>query len=545
LELNIHSALPRRKDFRIGILGSGFIVNECHLVAYRKAGFNPIAIASRDREHAAKVAQRHGVSKVYDTCEHLLEDRSIEVLDIAVPPNAQLELIKAACAHKTLKGILAQKPLGMNYSEALEAVATCEAAGIKLAVNQNMRYDHSVRAAKTLLENGTIGEPVFATIEMRGIPHWMNWHKDLGWLTLRIMSIHHLDTFRYWFGNPESIYCSVRPDPRTTFPHEDGICTYILEYANNIRCVGIDDTWTGPAKEGCPSDTYIRWRIEGLNGLAIGDIGWCKDPFTSPSAIRHARKGQQHFQAPVWPESWFPDAFIGTMAQLLIALEKQTEPELSGRDNLKTMALVEAAYLSASQSRSISPDEIERIGQTSSPPSTKESPGFFKQLWGKATAAKADPELKDEWQANLTPRANQALALARKEARHLNHSFVGTEHVLLGLLALGQGIAVNVLVRQGLELEAVRAAVKKSIGIGPEQEVPGPTPYTPRVKRVLVLAAQEAKALTHTYVGTEHLLLGLLHEGDGVAARILQNLGVEINRTRQEILKELDPNYGK
>jgi predicted dehydrogenase len=195
---------------------------------------------------------------------------------------------------------------------------------------------------------------------MRAIPHWMDWHKDLGWLTLRIMSIHHLDTFRYWFGEPERIFCSVRSDPRTKFRHRDGICTYILEYRTGLRCVGIDDTWAGPAKEGCPSENYIRWRIEGLNGLAIGDIGWCKEPYTTPSTIRYAAKGHTQFQTPVWQESWFPDAFIGTMAQLLIALEDGTEPAISGRDNLKTMGLVEAAYLSAEQSRSIAVDETQR-----------------------------------------------------------------------------------------------------------------------------------------------------------------------------------------
>src|SRR6266446_1276665 len=148
MDVNIHSPLPARKDFRIGILGSGFIVNDCHLVAYRKAGFNPVAIASRNREHAARVAECHSIPKVYDRCEQLLDDPSIEVLDIAVPPNAQLALIKAACGRRTVKGILAQKPLGMNYAEALEAVNACEAAGITLAVNQNMRYDQSVRAGK-------------------------------------------------------------------------------------------------------------------------------------------------------------------------------------------------------------------------------------------------------------------------------------------------------------------------------------------------------------------------------------------------------------
>src|SRR5438445_1153254 len=157
MELNIYSPLPRRKDFRIGILGSGFIVNDCHLVAYRKAGFNPVAIASRNRDHAVRTAQRHAIEKVCDNYEQLLDDPAIEVLDIAVPPTAQLGLIKAACARKTVKGILAQKPLGMNYAEAVAAVEACEAAGIKLAVNQNMRYDQSVRAGKTLLENGTLG----------------------------------------------------------------------------------------------------------------------------------------------------------------------------------------------------------------------------------------------------------------------------------------------------------------------------------------------------------------------------------------------------
>lgn len=358
MNLDIHPPLPAKKDFRIGILGSGFIVSDCHLVSYRKAGFNPVAIASRTRENAAKTAERHAIPKVCDTYEQLLDDPTIEVLDIAVPPDRQLALIKAACERRTVKGILAQKPLGMNFAEAREAVQCCERAGITLAVNQNMRYDQSVRAAKTLLANGTIGEPVLATIDMRGIPHWMPWQAELGWVTLRIMSIHHLDCLRYWFGEPVGIFCSTRPDPRTTFPHTDGICTYILEYASGLRCVVIDDTWTGPAKEGCPGDIGIQWRIEGLNGLALGDIGWCKDPYTSPSTIRYASKGDAAFHEPRWPESWFPDAFAGTMAQLLSALETGREPAISGRDNLHTMALVDAAYLSAAERRMVNPRSI-------------------------------------------------------------------------------------------------------------------------------------------------------------------------------------------
>ncbi len=151
--------------------------------------------------------------------------------------------------------------------------------------------------------------------------------------------------------------------------------------------------------------------------------------------------------------------------------------------------------------------------------------------------------MSDESYSNFTPRAQQVLALARKEADRFNHNYIGTEHLLLGLIKLGQGVAVNVLLKLGLDLETVRLEVEKQVGTGPDQKMIGNIPFTPRVKKVLSLAAKEAKALNHTYVGTEHLLLGLLREGDGVAARVLKNLDVDIEQTRQEVLRELDPNF--
>ena len=151
--------------------------------------------------------------------------------------------------------------------------------------------------------------------------------------------------------------------------------------------------------------------------------------------------------------------------------------------------------------------------------------------------------MSDESMNNFTPRAQQVLALARKEADRFNHSFVGTEHLLLGLINLGQGVAVNVLQKMGLDLETVRLEVEKQVGTGPDQKMAGNIPYTPRVKKVLELSKKEAKALHHTYVGTEHILLGLLREGEGVAARVLKNLDIDIDLCRQEILHELDPNF--
>mgnify|MGYP000448134433 CR=1 FL=1 len=144
---------------------------------------------------------------------------------------------------------------------------------------------------------------------------------------------------------------------------------------------------------------------------------------------------------------------------------------------------------------------------------------------------------------NFTPRAQQVLALARKEAERFDHNYVGTEHLLLGLIKLGQGVAVNVLERMGVEISETRIEVEKQIGRGPDLAGKSQIPFTPRVKKVLMLSEKEAHILNHTYVGTEHLLLGLLKEGGGTAARVLQNLNVDIEHTRHEILSEIDPNF--
>ncbi len=173
----------------------------------------------------------------------------------------------------------------MSVREARECVELCAAAGIALAVNQNMRYDQSVRAMKDLLQRGWLGEPVLATIDMRAIPHWMPWSEALPSLSTFVMSIHHLDTFRYWFGTPDRVLASTRPDPRTRFPHRDGINLYILEYDNGCRPASWDDVWTGPAREGAAGDIGIRWRVEGTEGLARGTIGWPSYPARTPSTL--------------------------------------------------------------------------------------------------------------------------------------------------------------------------------------------------------------------------------------------------------------------
>src|SRR5262249_30429137 len=171
-----------------------------------------------------------------------------------------------------------------------------------------MRYDQSVRYLKALLDRGLLGEPVLATIEMRAIPHWMPWAEKGRSLSTFVMSIHHIDTFRFWLGEPERVLASSRPDPRTGFPHTDGINLYILESAGGARAAGWDDVWAGPSREGAGAEFAVRWRFEGTEGLALGTIGWPSWPSRAPSTIDYSTiHDRAAWHRPRWPEAWFPD----------------------------------------------------------------------------------------------------------------------------------------------------------------------------------------------------------------------------------------------
>jgi predicted dehydrogenase len=349
---------PRRTDYAIGVIGSGFIVRDVQLVAYREAGLRVAALASRTPANARAVAAAHGVARVYDDVLDLLADPDIDVVDIAVPPHAQAEVVRAAVRQPHLKGILAQKPLAMDRAEAAEIVAMCADAGLPLAVNQNMRFDHGVRALKALLTRGHLGDPVLATIEMRAVPHWQDYLRDYERLTLLNMSIHHLDAFRFLFGEPERVFASARRDPRTTFPHRDGIALYVLEYADGLRATAWDDVWAGP--DGGARDDAIRWRVEGTGGMALGTVGWPGFPTRVPSTIDATSVAHGGgWQRPRWPYAWFPDAFAGPMLSLMRAIEDGGPvPDVDGRDNLRTMALVDACYRSLDEHRAVGLDEV-------------------------------------------------------------------------------------------------------------------------------------------------------------------------------------------
>ena len=347
IDLHTGPDLPPKTDYRIGCIGAGFIMKDIHLVAYAEAGFDVVAIASRTPAHASAAAEERNVGTVHGTWQELLDDERVEIVDIAFPPDQQLEIVREAVRRPHVKGILAQKPVAFTLDEAIEMVRLCDEAGVKLGVNHNMRYDQSMRALRSLLDAGTLGEPVVAEIVMNARPHWQEFIKPFGRIALLNMSIHHLDAFRFQFGDPERILVSVRKDPSHDFEHEDGMAFYVLEYASGLRAIGLDNCYTW-------ADHGIQWRVEGTEGIAKGTIGWPDYPDGSPSTITWTTRALDGaWESPTWDDRWFPQAFKGTMGQLMRALQEDTEPEISGRTTIGTMALVEAAYRSAQEGRAV------------------------------------------------------------------------------------------------------------------------------------------------------------------------------------------------
>ncbi|MGA0870265.1 MAG: Clp protease N-terminal domain-containing protein, partial [Planctomycetota bacterium] len=135
----------------------------------------------------------------------------------------------------------------------------------------------------------------------------------------------------------------------------------------------------------------------------------------------------------------------------------------------------------------------------------------------------------------FTDRAKKVMSFARQEAQKFNHEYIGTEHILLGLVQEGSGVAANVLKNMNIDLEKVRHEVEKIVKTGPSMVTMGQLPFTPRAKKVLELSMEEASQLNHNYIGTEHLLLGLIKENEGIAAQVLRNRGVQLDEVREEV----------
>ena len=203
LDLDYLPRLGRRTNFRIGIIGCGGIVLGSHLPAYAKAGFRLAGVWNRTRAAAESAASKFGIGRVFSSWEDLVSSPDIDVVDISLPPHLHPEV--AIAAARAGKNIMVQKPMATTYEDAVRIVSAARDSGVKLAVNQNGRWDPAIRACKTLIDKGILGTRLTGLIELRTMQPWQRFWED-GTLYPKLMilgmSVHHLDQFRFLFGEP-------------------------------------------------------------------------------------------------------------------------------------------------------------------------------------------------------------------------------------------------------------------------------------------------------------------------------------------------------
>jgi predicted dehydrogenase len=350
ISLDYRPRLPRRRDRGIGIVGAGGIVQYAHLPAYRAAGFRVVGLTDLDAAKAAAVASEAGIGVVYPDLDALLADPAVEIVDVAVFPGAQPAIVERAIAAG--KHCLCQKPFALDLAAAYRMVDLAEAARVKLAVNQQMRWDAGVRYAKLLLERGLLGTPTYATIQVHTLTDWSLWPWILASPRHELLyhSIHYQDSLRFLFGLPDRVFTAGANQPDEAAAGETKTLT-VWSYASGFQVL-IDvnhGAWT--------DDRYAIFRFEGTDGAIKGTIGLMYDyPHGRPDTLAFVRRtAPERWHEPVLESRWVPDAFIGPMASLMCAIEEGGEPETSGRDNLDTLRTVFAGYRSMAEGRAVDP----------------------------------------------------------------------------------------------------------------------------------------------------------------------------------------------
>jgi len=355
-ELNLYRspAIPPKHDYGIGIIGAGAIVRFAHLPAYRKAGFRVVGIHDQSPEAAAAAAAEFDVPTVYRSVDALLDDSRVEIVDIAVPAPFQPEIAQRVIASG--RALLCQKPLAETYALAEEIVVAAEAAGVKIAVNQQMRWAPSIATSRAFIERGFLGEPLVSTIDVSILLGWDAWP----WLVvsdrlaLMYHSIHSQDATRFLFGMPDRIFTSGGKFPGQPEKAETRTHT-IFEYDSGLTAMVRSNNWNWTG------DQHAIFRFEGSEGRIEGTIGLLYDyPHGRPDMIRYMSKRLRpdYWFDVVVDDLWIPDAFVGPMASLMEAMQTDGVPATAARDNLDTLRTLFAAYRSMETHRVVTPDEI-------------------------------------------------------------------------------------------------------------------------------------------------------------------------------------------
>lgn len=355
-DLTYKKPVDHKTDYGIGIVGTGGIVQYAHLPAYTQAGFRVVACTDLDDAKAQAVSAQFDIARAYPTLDALLDDPAVDIVDIAVMPWAQRDVVaKVAAAGKHM---LCQKPLSQDLTVAHEIVALADAAGVKQAINQQMRWDAGIRLSHHLIAQGVIGQPTDAQIHVNVSTQWQMWPwlAAVDRLELLFHSIHYHDALRFLFGDPEWVTSRHARYPRQGNVQGETKTVTICDYASGLQTlvsVNHYNEWAEP---------LATFRFVGTDGAIDGTIGLMYNyPTGRPDtiAITSHLLGRGTTLTPTLTDMWIPDAFSGPMASLMQAIDTDTEPQHnSTRDNLNTLRLLHAAYRSAAEHRSVRFEEM-------------------------------------------------------------------------------------------------------------------------------------------------------------------------------------------
>ncbi len=332
--------IPAAHRCPIAFIGAGGIVESAHLPAYRRAGLDIVGVYDLDASKAREFAARHQIGRAYASLDELLADPASAVIDIAVTPWAQPQLIRAVIGAG--KHVLAQKPLALDSKTAEELVAFAERHERKLAVNQQMRFDEGIAAMRAMVARGWIGEPLALEMSLDIFIDWTPWMNDSERLAIWYHAIHELDAIRSVLGNPRLGWCTGAKRPGQK-PRGETRLLASLVYPGELRALLHLNT------ENVTGDQSATFRLDGSAGAIRGRLGrFYNCGRGEPDTVQVWSSTLPSDGWLSYPAStrWFPDAFIGPMRSLLEAVQTGGEPATSGADNLHTLRLVEALYRS-------------------------------------------------------------------------------------------------------------------------------------------------------------------------------------------------------
>jgi predicted dehydrogenase len=345
--------LPLKTDYGIAFVGCGGIVNYGHIPAYKASGFHMIGGYDRHAEAAEKTVETHKLEKAYSSLDELLSDAGVQIVDIAVVPWEQRDIVEKVAAAG--KHMLCQKPFSDKYGDAVQMTAWAKQAGVKIAVHQQFRWSSIIQAAQALMMERWLGDILDVQVQVSIHTPWdmWPWLADQPRLEVLFHSIHYLDALRYLFGDPTLVTSRHTRYPAQKAKGETKTVT-VWEYQNGLQitCAVCHFDWS-PA-------LYSLFRVLGSHGVIEGTIGTNYDyPHGRSDTLKFTSRehSEQNFSATL-PGKWIPDAFYGPMASLMEAIYTNGEPLTSGEDNLRTLRMVEAAYRSMNEQRSVNPAEI-------------------------------------------------------------------------------------------------------------------------------------------------------------------------------------------